>query len=205
MPNRVAILLNAPYLDISIDEECIICADGGFNLLPKHITPYAIVGDLDSIHTHQFPSPVLRCPTEKDYTDGERAIFFAAEQGFNEITIYGATGGRSDHIYANLALLALAQELGLKAKIKNSHEHIYFYTQGQVQIKLPIGTTLSCLPYGEKAIVNNSHGLYYPYHHLALSRSRSVGISNVTTKSTVQFDVLHGAIFVFINHQKTND
>lgn len=202
MPNRVAILLNAPYLDIPIDEEHIICADGGFNLLPKHITPYAIVGDLDSIHTQQFPSQVLRCPIEKDYTDGERAIFFAAEQGFKEIVIYGATGGRADHIYANLSLLALAKELKLTASIKTNQEEIYFCSQGKIQFNLPIGTTLSCLPYGEESILDNSQGLYYPYHNLTLHRSRSVGISNITTKNTVQFDVLHGAVFVFINFKK---
>ncbi|AGH38941.1 thiamine diphosphokinase [Bibersteinia trehalosi] len=201
LPTKAAILLNTPHFSQSIAEEYIICADGGANLLAEGRAPYAIVGDLDSVHQDKLQGKVLSCPREKDYTDGEKAVRFAAEQGFQEIVIYGASGGRADHIYANLSLLALAQTLGLKAMIDNPQEQIAFFLQGKVQLNLPIGATFSCLPYGDSATVSHSQGLYYPYQDLILDRRYSVGISNIVTQNLVSFEVLQGAVFVFIGKE----
>lgn len=199
MKPTVAILLNAPALTTQIEENIIICADGGRNLLPNGVIPYAIVGDLDSISMSYCQDNVLKCPVEKDYTDGERAVRFAAEQGFERIVIYGASGGRADHIYANLSLLAFAHQLGLKAVIKNHQEQIFYAEQGTFCRALPVGTILSCLPFGEYVTLNHSQGLYYPYKNLTLSRYHSVGISNEVKESPVSFQITDGAAFIFIS------
>ena len=199
MRETVAILLNAPALDCSIDESIIICADGGYNLLPTGKKAFAIVGDLDSIQTSPKSDNIILCPTEKDYSDGEKAVYFAYEQGFTDIVIYGAAGGRFDHMYANLSLLALAHRLGMRAKIKGKNEQIYFFQQGKVALNLKPNTTLSVLPFEEKVTLSDSKGLHYPYRNLTLSRYHSVGLSNKTTAENISFEIQNGSAFIFIN------
>ena len=46
--------------------------------------------------------------TEKDYTDTELALRRAIDDGADIITIFGATGGRLDHLLANIRILYYA-------------------------------------------------------------------------------------------------
>lgn len=197
---RAAIILNSPEIPKNIPETAIICADGGANALPPQCTPFALVGDFDSLNTPLAATHIITCPRDKNYTDGERAVAFAAEQGFSEIVIYGASGGRTDHIYANLSLLAFADDLGIKAHIHTPRERIFYAPQGSFSLDIAIGTTISVLPFGEKVTLDHSEGLQYPYRSLTLKRQQSIGMSNVATATTVQFDVTDGAALVFANH-----
>lgn len=196
--NTVAIVLNAPSLSQTITEKSIICADGGRNLLPPDYEVLAVVGDLDSVNPHFQAHHIVSCPVEKDYTDGERAIQLAAEMGFQHIVIYGASGGRTDHIYANLSLLALAHSLGLTAEIRNPQERIYYVCKGKTTLEVNIGDTISLLPFSQEVEVTNSAGLYYPYQQLCLPRHRAIGISNQAIAPQISFEITQGEALLFI-------
>ena len=47
----------------------------------------------------------LKFKPEKDETDMEHALNWAIEQKPEKIRIFGATGGRIDHMFANIQLL----------------------------------------------------------------------------------------------------
>lgn len=196
---RAAIILNSPEIPKNIPETVLICADGGRNALPSNVTPFALIGDFDSLNAPLAAQHIIRCPTDKDYTDGERAVAFAAEQGFSEIVIYGATGGRADHVYANFALLAQAADLGIKAEIHTPNERIFYVQAGVFCLNLAIGTTFSVLPFGDSVTLDHSNGLQYPYQKLTLNRKQNRGISNIACAEQVQFEVLAGSALVFIN------
>lgn len=203
---KAAIVLNAPFLDVPIEEKDVICADGGRNLVVDSFMPVAMVGDFDS-YVGMEPSragEVVVCPTIKDYTDGERAVEFAAEKGYEEIVLYGIKGGRSDHVYANLSLLVLAKEKGLIAYAKSKGERIYFYTEedGRVEIEAKEGDIVSVLPYDGNAVVDASDGLFYPYNTLALTRTRAVGISNVVVSAPASFIIRKGSVLVFVTEKE---
>ena len=199
----VAVVLNAPSLNVPIEESFIICADGGYNLAVGICVPNVIVGDFDSID-REFPENLKKvvCPKEKDYTDGEKAIEYAIEYGYKYISIYGATGGRADHIYANLALLEFARTLGAEAIIKTEYETIYYKNKndGKISFKAEKGTTVSVLPYTETVTVTDGYGLYYPYENLTINRCRSgKGISNVTIEDNFGFTISDGVALIMIN------
>jgi thiamine pyrophosphokinase len=191
-----AIVLNAPVLDAEITERDIICADGGYNLIEGAFSCVAVVGDCDSVKNIPEGTELIRCPTDKNYTDGERAVMYAAETGYKKITLYGAAGGRSDHQYANLSLLALASELGLEAVAKSKSERVYFFPSGDVRLSAEKGDFLSALPYGESVTLDKSRGLKYPYDNLTLRRSRSRGVSNEVLSQEISFSVTQGSAFV---------
>ena len=92
----------------------IICCDGSIsNLLTYGLTPDYIVGDLDSISDElraRFSS-ILHHVSEQETNDLTKAVTFCLSNGWNEITILGATGKREDHSIGNFSLLIDYAEL----------------------------------------------------------------------------------------------
>lgn len=76
-------------------------------LLKQDIQPVFAIGDFDSLQDREtlqnLNMQVL--PTRKDVTDTHAAIDYAISQGYDEIDLYGVTGGRLDHFFAVICLL----------------------------------------------------------------------------------------------------
>lgn len=90
------------------DEIPFIAVDGGILSLQKlNITPAYIIGDFDSSNIEMVAGldNVIQLPCKKDYTDTEVAIQEAIRLGYDEIELYGVTGGRLDHFFAICRLL----------------------------------------------------------------------------------------------------
>ena len=197
----VAIVLNAPYLRTKIEEKHVICADGGKKLVDGTFE-FTIVGDLDSLDVNQYEDNVelITVPVEKDFTDGEFALRVARDKGYTSVNIYGAEGGRLDHVYANLSLLKIADDLNLNAKLILSDGYVIYRKTGRVDLKVEVDTTISVLPYSSYVVVSNSSGLKYPYDNLTLTRRDTVGISNISINNSVSFTVTDGDCLIFVNN-----
>ena len=53
-------------------------------------------------------------PERKDVTDTHAAIEYAISKGYDEIELYGVTGGRLDHFFAVMCLLEKYQDVSIK-------------------------------------------------------------------------------------------
>ncbi|MFC6168982.1 thiamine diphosphokinase [Loigolactobacillus jiayinensis] len=90
-----------------------IAADrGALRLLDLGITPQVAVGDFDSLTTAELATVQAQVAdlryavTDKDETDTELALALAlTELQATRVTLYGATGGRLDHLLDNLFML----------------------------------------------------------------------------------------------------
>lgn len=95
-------------LEILHSAKYIICCDGAIKNLDSHsIMPDIIIGDMDSVGTtllNKYKEKILKI-TEQDTNDLSKSFRYALEQGFNQLTILGATGKREDHSLANISLL----------------------------------------------------------------------------------------------------
>ena len=83
-------------------------------LLEQDITPAFAIGDFDSITDAEVLTAVSKTrilPERKDVTDTHAALDWAIQSGYDEIYIFGATGGRLDHFMAVLTLLELYREV----------------------------------------------------------------------------------------------
>jgi hypothetical protein len=102
------------FTDININAgDIIIAADGGYDsLVSRGYVPSILIGDFDSI-TSAIPNGIttVKHPKEKDETDMFLAYLEGVRLGYTEFVMLGATGGRLDHTYANLALLLYAKEM----------------------------------------------------------------------------------------------
>jgi thiamine pyrophosphokinase len=166
----------------------LVCADGGGNsaLLSGRL-PDVLIGDLDSITPENLVkcieggTKIIRYPKEKDQTDLELALDYTrfqapAEYLESEIWLYGATGGRIDHLLGNIALLLNYARRGWKIILKDP-EHLIWIIQKQESITANIGQEISLLSLTEKAVVT-TEGFYYPLKYENLFQDSTRGISN---------------------------
>lgn len=195
----IALVLNAPELDTEVKEDAIIAADGGYrHVADKNVT--AVIGDLDTLKRIPENVKLIRYPVEKNATDGELAIEYAAAEGVTELNIYGGLGGKPEHVAGNLNLLAFAFGKGIRAKLV-SKEYTVYYAAGAFREETVKGAVVSVFAHGGAALVDRSEGLYYPLEDLTLTPSSSRGISNVATADEIAFDVKRGAVLVFVRRQ----
>jgi thiamine pyrophosphokinase len=84
---------------------------GVLTLVKEGIFVNQAFGDFDSVREEEFElikknvGVLHTFPPEKDETDMEIAISWAIKQAPKKIRIFGATGGRLDHFFANIQLL----------------------------------------------------------------------------------------------------
>lgn len=146
----------------------IICCDGASDKLVAYgLKPRHIVGDLDSASESvkaEFADRLVHVSSQEN-NDLTKAIDFAVNCGYNEITILGATGLREDHTLGNLALLA---EHSTKAKLEIVSDFGHFTAhQKHAVLDTSIGQQVSIFAINQ-AIVS-SKGLKYELHHLLLN------------------------------------
>lgn len=196
---KAAIILNSPNLNRHIDEEVVIAADKGYEFaLKQGIIPEIVIGDFDS-STMPTNLNVLKLNVEKNETDGQEALAYAIKKGYDEIAIYGISGGRLDHEMGNLSLLKSGEEQGVSMVGKEDDVDIYFKSKGKYAFKTQKGKEFSIITFMEDSIISNGIGVKYPIDNLHLS-SNSLGraISNVAIEDEISFEVLEGGVLVFL-------
>lgn len=181
----------------------VICADSGY---PKareaDVTPDLIVGDFDS-YEGELPDniEIITLRTHKDDTDSLHCLNVALERGYKEITIVGATGGRTDHALANISMLKYAAEHGARAVILSETETIFYLTDSIV-IDDADGLTFSVFPYsGDSVTLTYLGEVEYPAKRLKVKKSEAVGISNIFREDCVQIIVENGDALLIIQNE----
>ena len=121
----IVILANGsfPYHQIPLDilkkAKTIICLDGAvINLIQAGLEPNLIMGDLDSINSElkiKYSDIIINMPCQNN-NDLRKAMDWIEKQGYNEVSILGATGLREDHTISNIFSI-LETELKIEFKI----------------------------------------------------------------------------------------
>lgn len=105
-----------PSLYNKDNDEFIIGVDiGSYKLTLENINIDLSIGDFDSVTKEDFDAisknskEIQTFEKKKDYTDTYLALQKALTMDYDEIVIYGGTGGRFDHEFANVNLLKLGK------------------------------------------------------------------------------------------------
>lgn len=124
-------------IDFTLDTSLTyIGVDRGIKTLMKQgIQPIISVGDFDSLSEKEilFSLDIECLPTRKDITDTHYALLYAIDKGYEEIEIYGVTGGRIDHFMAVISLLQ--QYPHRKITVLDKQNKIQILPAGKHQIK----------------------------------------------------------------------
>lgn len=173
-----------------------VAADGGVRVA-RHFgrDPDVILGDMDSIspealaQMRELGAEIHEFPAEKDETDLELALTYAAEQGATWVRVFGALGGRFDQMLANAYLLALPILRDIDVALVAGEQRICMWNPGEHLIYGAVGDTVSLMPVGGDVQGIRSEGLRYALHDETLEFGPARGISNVllTECATVRF------------------
>ena len=176
-------------------EDFIICADGGIrHTVGLGVKPNIVIGDFDSAAGSEG---VEKCvyPTDKDFTDGELAVSYAMENGYDEILMIAMTGKRLDHTLTNI--FQLTRRSGISLVDENNE---IFAVWDTLKICNRKEKTLSVIPvFGDLTGVTIT-GMKYPLNNETLYFAEGRGNSNVITEDECTISVKSGIGIVLINN-----
>jgi thiamine pyrophosphokinase len=206
--DRVIIFTNGNYGDLNFyktllkDDDYIICADGGTNhALDLGIIPNLIIGDLDSISSitlnklQKYAIPVIKYPSEKNYSDLELAVDRALNLNPKEIVILGALGSRFDHTFGNVMLLTSGLEKGIQIKILDEIHEI-FIADKNIKISGSIGDYLSLYALTPEVKGVKTMGLKYQLKNETLYFASTRGLSNEFTNDYAEITISQGYLLI---------
>lgn len=166
----------------------VLGVDGGLDhALDAGLRPNGLIGDLDSISPEGLAwadehATIARHPADKDQTDTELALSFAAAMNPARITLVGG-GDRIDHTIAALAALG-AKALTSVPEIDGwwGDQHLdVIHGPGRRTLTLQPGSTLSLLAIGQTCRSVTISGVRWPLDERELAPTVGLGISNEVT------------------------
>ncbi len=181
-------------------EDVFIAADGGMRLAERlGVCPVAIVADFDSSAASNASqhATVVRLPVKKDMTDTSAAADYALEHGYRDFLLLGCTGGRLDHQYAALQLLAQLVERGCDAMMADETNRITVARQSPVTVPSIAGWSLSLFAFG--GTVNNLsiRGAEYNLENYILQPDDPLCISNAVERGTAEITFDSGMLLIY--------
>jgi len=198
---KTAIFANGEIHDYEfikqLNYDYIIACDGGLRHCHRlNIMPNYIIGDLDSapaeILNHYQDVPVLKFPSEKDFTDLELAITHAREAGATSLEILGGFGGRFDHQLANVHVLAQAKLPAIMRDENTSAQVI----KDSCTLHIDNGVLVSLIPLTSTADGITTKGLKYPLNDACLSVGYAIGVSNEIVENSASIHIKKGLLLV---------
>lgn len=182
---------------IDRDNAYIIAADGGLSHLNAiGITPDLTVGDYDSLGFVPQTGEVVTVPVEKDFTDTELAVRIGLEKGFDTFLLYGGTGGRPDHTFANTVLLTDLSKKGKRGYLIGNGFITTAVTDGAIRFEKKDSGTLSVFAAGDTAEGVTIRGFKYSLDHGSLAFSVPLGVSNAFIGEEGLISVENGTLIV---------
>ena len=180
-----------------------LCADGGaLNAQKFHQTPQTIIGDMDSLTDLQAAefaaqgAELVQYPADKDETDLELALHWAARRRATAIYILGGLGGRFDQTLANVHLLALPELDGIHIEVVDAEQSIRLLKPGRHQIRGRAGDTLSLIPLGGAVSGITTAALKYPLRGEPLQFGPARGLSNVMQANQASIKFRQGMLLI---------
>jgi len=159
----------------------VIAADGGAELARMlGLRVDLVVGDMDSISAETLAGieRVERHAAEKDATDLELALVAALRFEPERVLVLGGGGGRLDHLFGGLLLLAAEAYAGVRVDAQFGAAAVHVI-RGERTLHGEPGELISLLAVHGRARGVVTDGLVYPLRSETLEPGSSRGVSNV--------------------------
>lgn len=184
---------------------------GSLHLLEAGMKPAFVVGDFDSLTSAEYAqvrqavTEVHTAPAEKDETDTEMAVrlAFVAHQATN-VRLVGATGGRMDHLLANLFLPTQPRFAPYTNHITllDAQNLVQFYQPGSYTLDVQAAYHyLGIVPLTAVADLNIS-GAKYPLAHWSSQTPFSWASNEFVGQQPVTITWQQGVVAVVYSHDR---
>jgi thiamine pyrophosphokinase len=184
----------------------ILGVDGGLDLaLAASLRPSGLIGDLDSVSAEGIEwarthATIAKHPTDKNQTDTELALAFAADMHPERLTLVGG-GDRLDHTIAAIGSLAarpLTSIPVLEGWWDGQHLDV-LHGPARRQLDLEPNSTLSLLAIGPACKGVTIDGVRWPLTDHRLEPVIGLGVSNEVTgpEGRISISISAGVLTVF--------
>ena len=181
------------------ETDLVIAADGGYDSLISHgIRCDLLIGDLDSIDSRPEGITLLKFPVVKDDTDTFLAFKEGYARGYRVFHIYGGTGGRPDHTYANYQLLLYAKNRGAEAYLFDKDTKSFVLKNETSVLCGKRGVTFSVFSISSRARGVTIKGAKYETEGATLDQEFPLGVSNSFKSTHVKLTVSDGTLLIMI-------
>lgn len=188
--------------------DLIACTDGAFHYL-KHLKfPLDkldfISGDFDS---HKIEEEILRQAQNHSFeiietpdqnkTDFHKALELILEKGFENIDVFGGSGGEQDHFLGNLSVAFAFKD---KANLRFFDEYSsYYFIPKNFSISDVKGKMISLMPF---PIAKNieTKGLKWPLNREDLMLGERIGTRNIAENKDVTIKYNQGDLLIFVGN-----
>jgi len=211
MKNKALLFINGDspktIPDLS-DYNLIACTDGAFHYLKElNFTLDKldfISGDFDSHkieeeiirqgQNHQFE--IIETP-DQNKTDFHKALEIIIEKGFENIDVYGGSGGEQDHFLGNLSVAFFFKDK-LNLRFFDNYSSYYFIAK-DFSISGVKDRMISLMPF---PIAKNieTKGLKWPLHQEDLILGERIGTRNVAENQEVSIKYKEGNLLIFVGN-----
>ena len=188
--------------------DLIACTDGAFHYLKQHKFPLNqldfISGDFDShkieeeiiqqAQNHSFE--IIETP-DQNKTDFHKALEIIIEKGFDNIDVFGGSGGEQDHFLGNLSV-AYAFKDKLNLQFFDEYSSYYFIPKN-FSISDVKGKMISLMPF---PIAKNieTKGLKWPLYKEDLILGERIGTRNIAENKDVTIKYNQGDLLIFVGN-----
>ncbi len=181
----------------------VISVDGGLsNTIRMGFKPDLIIGDMDSIDRNKEEEPDIFAEVahitsnpQKDQSDTQLAADHAVKLGMKSIFITGATGGRVDHTFANILLLASPGLNYIACSIITEDSEI-FVLGSSASVPGRPGKLISIFSLTPYTYFESTSGLKYPLSEEKLYFSPVRGLSNSFTEESAEIKIREGRLLI---------
>lgn len=179
-------------------DDFIICADSGFDIAKTAgIEPDFLIGDFDSITSVPDDIDKIILPVEKDVTDSVAAFDEGVKLGFKHFVLFGGTGGRFEHTFANISLMANASKSNVYFEIVDDKHIFRSITNSSLKIRRKSNQQISVFAYGNKAFGVTEKGFHYTLNEYTLDPfNGAFGTSNDIVDEFGEISVENGTLII---------
>lgn len=185
--------------------DVLIAADGGLIHCVDHgVWPDVVVGDLDSApaglvaQAKAHGARIAAHPADKDQTDLELAVDEAVEAGAATLTVIGALGGRFDHAFAAISMLASRARSSVAIALDDGAQRVDI-VHDRIELALAVGATASVIPIGGPAGGVTTSGFRWSLDKAPLPFGSTLGVSNEAVASTQSVSIETGTVLVVVS------
>lgn len=188
--------------------DLIACTDGAFHYLKELNFPLDkldfISGDFDShkieeeillqAQNHSFE--IIETP-DQNKTDFHKALEIIIEKGFDNIDVFGGSGGEQDHFLGNLSVAFAFKD---KANLRFFDEYSsYYFIPKNFSISDVKGKMISLMPF---PIAKNieTKGLKWPLNREHLMLGERIGTRNIAENKDVIIKYNQGDLLIFVGN-----
>lgn len=194
------------------EDDFVIAADGGLSYCAVlNLEPDLIIGDFDSVSEEegkavcalekQIPDRIIRLPREKDDTDMLAALKEGLARGYREFVIYGATGGRLEHTFANIQCLLFLKKHEATGYLMDGNGMILVIRNEAVHFQKNLQGMMSLFSLVEESKGVTIEGMKYELKNDMVRNDFPIGISNEFIGREASVTVEDGTLVCMITYR----